>query len=88
MALQKRFDAVQGFTAPNAYHRIRTLSGDVLVITITVSTYFDATARVTRPSLSEKTYTFVPDSDTDVSLWKQAYQHLKIQEDFSGALDV
>lgn len=85
MALQLSYETAQGFTAPVAYARISYFSGTKETISLNVSIYKDAQARLDgRPSIGEVNVSFPL---VDGAGMNDMYTALKSDVNFAGAVD-
>ena len=84
MALQKTVTTPQGFTAPNAYHRIEAIRiAGKTAMQFNVYSHIDGQ---TVPFFAE--YLFdCPYTVSGENPIKQAYEYLKTQTEFTGATD-
>jgi hypothetical protein len=87
MALKKSIiETREGFsgqlTALDAYWRVFNVAGNKEKVTATVGAYTTKDGQV----LTTRQYDFVPNMDGE-NFIKQAYQHIKSQPDFDGAID-
>ena len=86
MALQHSHTLDNGITCPEAYTRVQLIQHGHNETTVTIQTWADAVARqAEKPTIRTQSYT-IPWADS-VSL-TSAYNALKAQDEYQGALDV
>lgn len=86
MALQHPITLDYGITAPEAYARIQAINHTHNELTVTVEWWFNAQAR-TDLARTIKTHSFNLPWQAGVSL-TDAYNLLKLEDYFDGAIDV
>lgn len=92
MGFLKNVVADNGLEAPNAYHRIDSLSGNQEVVNFTITAYpsfaFYQNNKLIQP-LTSKQYSFKPDvNDNAPNFFRQAYAHSKELDDYQDTIDV
>lgn len=90
MALQKTKELQNGLIVSDAYHRIDTVSGHKVEITISVNSYVSRKAFLDGALyLEQQFYTFTPNTAPDAEeMWTQGYAYLKSTDEYVDAVDV
>ena len=90
MALQKSFSSGFGIDAPEGYHRIKSVAGDVEGnISYIVELYYDKAARDSgKAPLSILSKSVPQDMQSRIGVIYELYQILKLEPEYADALDV
>lgn len=90
MALQITKKLQNGLVAPDAYHRIDTVSGHSGSLIISVNCYASREMyEQGAPYLEQDLYTFAPDTSSNAKeVFTQGYEFLKNLPEFAEASDV